>query len=530
MENYSSKGIIRNPIIRGFNPDPAVCRVGDTYYIATSTFEWFPGVQIFASSDLENWELVSRPLNRASLLDMRGVPDSCGVWAPALSYSDGKFWLLYTNVRRFDGDFKDTPNYMTTCETIDGEWSTPVYLNASGFDPSLFHDDDGRKWLLNMVWDHRQDRTYFKGVVLQEFSVEEQKLHGPRKLIFPGTETGFTEGPHLYKFNDYYYLITAEGGTGYNHAVTICRSKHIDGPYEIDPELHVITAAGQVDKPIQRTGHGGLVDTPDGRLFLTHLCSRPIPGTRFSPMGRETALQEVTLDENGWVRLKYPEIAFEEKVLTQEEKCFIEYSFGPDLHQDFAWLRTPYPDRLFSTTARQGYLRLIGRESPGSLFEQSLIARRQTEHCYEAKTVIEFEPDNFQQMAGLMAYYNQHKFHYLYVTHDEDIGRCIKIMSCAGDLNLFARAPMELKPVPIPENTPIHLKVEVRFDVMMFEWSLDGEIWNRIGVPLDASVLSDEAGKGEGGNFTGAFIGMACHDVTGFGLHADFQTFSYREL
>ena len=215
----------------------SIFNVGDTYYVATSTIEWYPGVQIHASKDLQQWELVSRPLNRADLLDMRGVPDSCGVWAPGLSYADGEFWLVYTNVRRFDGDFKATPNFLTTCDTIDGDWGAPVYLNASGFDPSLFHDDDGRKWLVNMIWDHRADRTHFGGIYLQEYDVEARRLIGPRTNIFKGSPSGFTEAPHLYKVNGYYYLMTAEGGTGYDHAVTIARSKDIQGPYELDHEL-----------------------------------------------------------------------------------------------------------------------------------------------------------------------------------------------------------------------------------------------------------------------------------------------------
>ena len=186
-----SRRKIRNPILRGFNPDPSICRVGEDYYIAVSTF--------------------ARPLNRPSMLDMRGEPDSCGIWAPCLSHADGLFWLCYTDVRRFDGNFKDTHNYLTTCATIDGQWTEPTYLNSSGFDPSLFHDDDGRKWYTNMVWDHRPDRTFFHGIVLQEFSAEKRELLGEPKHIFPGTELDFTEGPHLYKYDGYYYLMTAEG-------------------------------------------------------------------------------------------------------------------------------------------------------------------------------------------------------------------------------------------------------------------------------------------------------------------------------
>ncbi len=140
-----------------FNPDPSICRVGDDYYIATSTFEWCPGVQIHHSRDLVNWRLVTRPLDRATQLDMRGEPDSGGIWAPCLSHADGKFWLVYTDVKRLEGAFKDAHNSIVTAPAIEGPWSDPTYVNSSGFDPSLFHDDDGRKWFLNMVWDHRND-------------------------------------------------------------------------------------------------------------------------------------------------------------------------------------------------------------------------------------------------------------------------------------------------------------------------------------------------------------------------------------
>lgn len=136
--------LIRNPILTGFNPDPSICRVGEDYYIAVSTFEWFPGVGIYHSKDLKNWRLAARPLNRISQLNMTGSPDSGGIWAPALSYHDGRFWLIYTDVKVVDGQWKDCHNYLSVCESVEGEWSDPVYLNSSGFDPSMFHDEDGK--------------------------------------------------------------------------------------------------------------------------------------------------------------------------------------------------------------------------------------------------------------------------------------------------------------------------------------------------------------------------------------------------
>ena len=148
----SEPATIKNPILRGFNPDPSIVRVSADYYIATSTFEWYPGVQIHHSRDLIHWRLLTRPLNRASQLNMLGVPDSCGIWAPCLTFSDGLFYLIYTDVKRYGrttqsgisgAALRDMHNYLVTTETIDGDWSDPIFLNSSGFDPSLFHDDDG---------------------------------------------------------------------------------------------------------------------------------------------------------------------------------------------------------------------------------------------------------------------------------------------------------------------------------------------------------------------------------------------------
>ena len=537
---------LTNPILKGFNPDPSILRVGDDYYIATSTFEWFPGVQIHHSKDLVNWKLVSRPLDRIDMLDMRGVPDSCGVWAPCLTYADGLFWLCFTNVKRFDGNFKDTHNYLTTCSTVDGEWSTPVYVNSSGFDPSLFHGDDGRKWWLNMIWDHRYDPSPFGGVYLQEYSVKEQKLIGEKKNIFRGSELGFTEGPHLYKRDGFYYLLTAEGGTGYNHAMTMARSKNIDGPYEVDPIAHFITAKDSPEINIQRTGHGDWVETPDGKFYAVHLCSRPLSlaqgktlaQLQRSPMGRETAIAEVFWNDDGWLRIKdggnstahlLPESlshsANAKQLLAHEKTEF----YSEKLAVDFQWLRHPNASHLFSLSDRKGYLRLIGRESIGSLYDSTLVARRQQAFCFEATTYCEFAPKHFQQMAGLTCYYNSHKFYYLYISTDEVNGRYLNIMSCRGDMSLALTYELD-SVVNLPDDGGVYLRAHVAFDELKYFWSTDGYDWNVIGATLDYSLLSDEAGKGDGANFTGAFVGMCCQDISGEALPADFRFFEYREF
>lgn len=529
-----SRKKIKNPILKGFNPDPSVCRVGDDYYLAVSTFEWYPGVQIYHSRDLENWQLVARPLNRAALLDMRGEPDSCGVWAPCLSFSGGVFWLCYSDVKRFDGNFKDTHNYLTTCETIDGHWSDPVYLNSSGFDPSLFHDDDGRKWLTNAVWDHRPDRTFFYGIVLQEYSAEKRTLLGTRKRIFAGTELDCTEAPHLYKSGPYYYLITAEGGTGYGHAVTMARSRTIDGEFEADPAGPVVTSRDDPNWPLQRNGHADFVETQDGELYLVHLCGRPLDKTRLCPLGRETAIQRLKRTDNGWYRLEngghLPELEVDAPALALGDAVTVitndEFE-TTELNSVYQWLRTPYPEMFYSLRDNPGHLRLYGMESPGSLFNQALIARRQTDFAFRASTVVDFSPENFQQLAGLICYYNSRKFHYLYISTDEQLGKHIGIMSCEADRSLMVTYPLQDQRVQLPADGLVWLRATVDHAELVFGWSDDGENWQDIPVKLDQSLLSDEAGMAGAEQFTGAFVGMCCNDLTGSHKYADFEFFSY---
>lgn len=536
--------MIRNPILPGFNPDPSICRVGDDYYIATSTFEWYPGVQIHHSRDLVNWRLVRRPLERASQLDMRGNPDSCGVWAPCLSYDDGLFFLVYTDVKRFDGNFKDAHNYIVTAEAIEAVWSDPVYVNSSGFDPSLFHDDDGRKWFLNMQWNHRSEsfggspkHPAFDGILLQQWDERTRKLTGPVKNIFAGSPLGLVEGPHLFKRNGWYYLTTAEGGTGYDHAVTMARSRTIDGPYEMHPDTYLITSKDHPDAPLQRAGHGQYVETADGQAYHTHLCGRPLRPQRRCTLGRETALQKCVWRDDGWLYLEnggpVPEITVPAPgaVRAVAVPDVVATDFDESvLPAEFQWLRTPLPERIFSLERRAGHLRLLARESIGSWFEQALVARRQEHHSFRAETIVEFAPETYQQVAGLTHYYNRHKFHALGVTWHETLGRALTILSCPGD---FAHGRLQFpigSGVTVPDG-PIGLAMEVRDNDLRFFWRPAGVGgWQAIGPVLDAGVVSDEGGRGEHGSFTGAFAGMFAFDTSGSGLAADFDLFRYVSL
>jgi xylan 1,4-beta-xylosidase len=521
-----------NPILKGFNPDPSILRVGKDYYIATSTFEWFPGVQIHHSTDLIHWELIGHPLERLSQLNMLGNQSSCGIWAPCLSYSDGIYYLIYTDVKAFLGMFKDTHNYLVTATDIRGPWSEPIYLNSSGFDPSLFHDADGKKYLVNMVMDYRRWNSKFGGIVLQEYSEETKTLIGEPVNIFKGTPLGFTEAPHLYMHDGYYYLMTAEGGTEYAHAVTVARSRNLTGPYEVDPMNPMLTTSHAPDNPLQKSGHASITEGHNGKWYLAHLCGRPVGEGRCCILGRETAIQEVVW-KDGWLRLangsNIPSLTVEidgvEADSTVEKQYLMEDFDQSSWSIHLQTLRVPLAERA-SLEERPGYLRLYGRESFTSCHYQSLLAHRQQSFYCEVTTKVDFQPKNFQTLAGLVYYYDSLSYYYLYITEDEHLGRVLSILS-----NVLGRGTQPIGAgIALPRTGEVYLRLTTEKEKAYFSYSLDGEEFVRVGKALDATVLSDDYYAPTGHIlFTGAFIGICCQDLSGQGAYADFDYFEYKE-
>jgi xylan 1,4-beta-xylosidase len=552
--------MIRNPILPGFHPDPSLCRVGEDYYLANSTFEWFPGVPLHHSRDLVNWQLIGHALTRTSQLDLRGIADSAGVWAPSLSYADGQFWLIYTNVRTcgMGRPFKDIGIYLVTAAEIRGPWSEPVVLNSIGFDPSLFHDEDGRKWLVNMEWDFRKGRHRFAGIVIQEYDARAQKLVGAQTKILEKTGI-LTEGPNLYKHDGWYYLMLAEGGTGWNHGISAARSKNILGPYELDPQPSVLTSREDATLALQKAGHGELVETPVGEWYLAHLASRPLktgagqnvasPDQTDSAaahagdrclLGRETCLQRVVW-QDGWLRLAQGGTKPRETVeVGRVTPCApSSKSPGSGAHGvprptsrddfdsptlDLRWssLRQPANESWLSLTDRPGWLRLRGGDSPFSLFKQSLLARRVQHFQFTAETCLEFSPTHYTQMAGLICYYDTRQHYYLRVTHDEKIGKSLGIvLTDDGAYDELADSQTAINDWKL-----VFLRARIHRERLQFSASPDGQTWRKMGPVLDASKLSDDYGSTL--RFTGSMVGVCVQDVGGTRVAADFDYFDYR--
>jgi xylan 1,4-beta-xylosidase len=545
--------MIRNPILPGFHPDPSICRVGTEYYIATSTFEWWPAVRIHHSTDLVHWQHAAYAVTRTSQLDLRGHDDSAGVWAPCLSHADGLFWLIYSDVRAMLGAYKDVRNFVITAPAIEGPWSEPVEVNRSGFDPSLFHDDDGRSWFLNQLWLHHPGRHPFHGIVLQEFDRAARRLVGPVKSIFMGTPLGVVEGPHVYKRSGWYYLLTAEGGTGFEHAATVARSRRLDGPYEVMPNNPLLTAHGAPKERLQRAGHASWVQTPAGEWYMAHLCGRPnewlgrsglASSSEYTGLhgllGRETALQKLQWSADGWPQLADggPWPAHDVSLPGGVERSPppapepVRDGFdAPSLLPHWNSLRVPMTDAWLSLGDRPGWLRLRGRESLMSRYEQSLLARRLQHHRVRAATRLDFAPRHFQQMAGLVVYYSTRANAYLHVTANLDTGaRQLRLLNTRDGA---VHEPFAAQPLQPGE---VELAVQIDTPTMQFYWRQGDGAWLPFGEALAVDALSDEAqcrqidGFFYSFGFTGTFVGLACQDLSGAGLHADFDHFDLEVL
>ena len=299
-----------NPVLAGFHPDPSIVRVGDAFFLATSSFEYLPGIPIHRSTDLNTWELVGHVATRDGQLALRDAWTGAGAWAPTLRHHDGRFWLVITVVGQGCLVF--------SALDAAGPWSDPVVLgDVQGIDPDLAWDEEGTCYLTYsglMVagGDFEHGKAHMGIQQVRVDLATGEVLERPRSL-WSGTGGMFPEAPHLYRIGDVWYLMLAEGGTERGHAVTIARSESPMGPFESCPHNPVLTARG-TDRPVQNTGHGDLVQGPDGEWHLFCLGVRTRGMTRaFSPMGRETFATPVRW-EHGWpvvepVRLSPPATA-----------------------------------------------------------------------------------------------------------------------------------------------------------------------------------------------------------------------------
>ncbi|WP_229074401.1 glycoside hydrolase family 43 protein [Actinoplanes sp. DH11] len=540
-DGEADRPIIRNPVLPGFHPDPSILRVGADYYIATSTFEWYPGVRVHHSTDLVDWRPLGGVLTERRLLDLTGTADSCGVWAPNLTYAHGLFHLLYADVATFAGGYWDPQNYLVTAPSMTGPWSDPVVLHGRGFDASLFHDEDGTTWMLSMRADWRPGRNRFAGISIQQYDRRERRLVGPDRIIFDGTEAGLTEAPNIYRKDGWYYLVTAEGGTSWAHQVTVARSRHLFGEYRADPAGPLLTSAGHPDLTLQKAGHGSLVRTPAGEWYLAHLTARPVQPSVRCVLGRETALQRVDWPAGEWPRIPggvpaelvpAPAGAAPAVRPPSSEQFEDDHFDAPVLGPNWSTLRRPATPDWLDLSARASHLRIRGGQSPMARHRPSLVARRVTDPCCTFEATCEFEPGTFRRLAGVTAYYNSRNWYYLHVTADDDGTPVLDVLCCDS-----GRVTASGLRRPLGGVHRVGLRIRLDGPALTFAWTPGpdtGGAWQELGRTFDATTLSDEyaatmvPGEPEAWGFTGAFVGLWVQDLGADGGYADFDRAVYR--
>ena len=455
---------------------------------------------------------------------------------------------VFRNGRLTDGSFKDMTNYLTTATDITGPWSEPIRLNGVGFDASLFHDDDGRKYLIQQTLDHREYKHPFDGLTLTEYDVKaERLLPETARTVYRGTEVKLVEGPHIYKINGYYYIFAAQGGTVYTHEEVVARSKTLDAlSFETQPGEVFLTNFDTPFNYIQKQGHGGLVATPSGEWYYASLCGRPWHHPNESltdprgwcTLGRETSIQKVEWDEAGWPHIVgghggTTEVeAPKDAIFTEAPENHSQYNTfdGSKLDSNFNTLRVPFDAKMGNINDEVPcHLRLYGQGSLENPFDLSLVARRWQAFNFNAETKVKFKPTSYQAMAGLTNYYNDKHYSWIFITWNEINGAVIEVaQNNRGNYTSFLKD----EAIKIPEGTDyVWFRTKVRKQTYTYEYSFDGQTYLEIPVVLDAAILSDDyVNQTMGGFFTGAFVGLAAVDYSGYRTPADFDEFRYEEL
>lgn len=507
----------RNPIRTGFYPDPSIVRVGDDYYMVNSSFIFFPCIPVSHSRDLIHWKIIGYAITNPEWARLDELEGGRGYWAPDISYYKGKFYICAT-YRLNDTGMVYRKQMVVSSDKPEGPYSEPVFLDEDGIDPSIFTDDDGKRYML-----------LNRGARIFEISENADRQIGPATLLFYGDQKRAPEGPHLLKKDGYYYLFEAEGGTGAGHRITVSRSRELFGVYEPCP-YNPIMRQNDETAPIQRCGHGKPVQTPDG-WYMVYLCGRMVDGA-YSILGRETALDPITWTADGWpivnnlkgpgVLQRKPALKCEEepeKQETTEGDALTENLFGTGDELALEWV-TPRPPEKDGVQVKGGVLSLRGSRLPLSdVGARNILLRRQEHFRFTAGVRMLSLPIHDGQEAGLICYYDentwvscglireQEKLYMQIKEHigDDDVIHGKRLLSCEPQTMEFAVKTGGL------ERT--------------FYTKADSGELEEIATLKNVYYLCDEGLK-RGKRFTGAMLGVFAYA----GLQdfiADFSGFTY---
>jgi xylan 1,4-beta-xylosidase len=502
--------------------------------------EWFPALPIFHSTDLAHWELISHCITDEHQIDLMNLPSAKGIWAPCLSYceTEDRFYMIYNVMHSTNARYFDVDNFVMMAQDPRGPWTKPVYLHSAGFDGSMFHDDDGRKYILSMEWETRDGWHKPGEICLAEYDLVSQSIIGYPKRIFCGaTRRGCIEGPHIYKHLGVYYLVCAEGGTGYGHAVTVARSENIFGPYVPDPSGVIITSSVDFDemdnddylKPqyynpsvaLQKAGHGSLTDTPEGERYMVHHCGRPLLPQLRCTLGRETCIQKMHWTDDGWLRM-YTENSFAQLEVPKPVSDIQIVPPASTVLNPLEWVALRISPDTFATRMDQGWM-LRGGESLSSLHRVSLLARPLTSLHASFNATLTFEPEIYQHYAGICLYYDNFDYIMLRKTWYEEKHQAVLDMVQVSN---GVRIELPGTRVSCLEGV-VDLCLLVENNMVTFRYRIGNGCWETIGDAMDLTVLSDEFCKA--GEFTGTSVGFFNVDAMLHRNTAIFTQISYHD-
>lgn len=497
-----------NPVLKGFYPDPSVCRVGEDFFLVNSTFEFFPGVPVFHSKDLVHWKQIGHCINRSAQLKYAtGSQSNTGIYAPTIRYQDGIYYMITTNVAA-GGNF-----YVWTKDPW-GEWSDPVFLGTPGIDPSLFFDEDGKSYYIGTD----------ESIYVCEVDLKEGHLIGERMNVWSGSGGSYPEGPHLYKKDGWYYLMISEGGTERCHMITMARSRQLAGPYEECPYNPVLTNRS-LPKSIEAVGHADLVQDQYGDWWAVCLGNRPISYPQRHNLGRETML--IPVDWNGEWPIFGKDGSLDEEIEVSrslqeatddwtEETVYQDDFTAPELDMGWNFIYNP-DDTLWSTGG--GALQLKGNEK--SLSDAEVLAwvgRRQQHHACRAEVTLTFAASQEGEEAGLTIFLNN-RHHYEAALMQKNGQRKLILRRQIGSLWKIE------KEIPCETQT-VRFELEADKENYTFYYTLPGKERICLGAG-EVRYLTTEVG----GCFTGNYIGLyAVGNGTPCKNVANFTEFCYQAI
>lgn len=510
----------KNPIIPGFHPDPSVCCVGEDFYLVTSSFNYFPGVPVFHSKDLVNWEQIGNVLDRESQVWLGYGNISLGIYAPTIRYNNGTYYMITTNVsksafgEKFGMDSRG--NFICTAKDPAGPWSDPIWLDQGGIDPSLYFED-GKCYFCSNPNDQ---------IFLCEINPETGEQLTPSVAICNGAGGRYPEAPHIYKKDGWYYLMLAEGGTEEAHSLTMFRSRNIYGPYNPNPANPILTNCKQAaqNNPIHGTGHGDIVQAPDGSWWLVGLAYRPqgnMGGTHHLT-GRETYLAPVAWPENGWpvVNGNGTFNIDNDNVTTLPQHLFAQHAAKTDFRKQdlgFEWnyINNYHPANYIRNN--KGLTLKAGKDplDSGSTATPTFVGIRQSDIDCTVTTEMALLGNDASDAAGLTAYMT-FAGHYDVVVRNNAQGKQeVALRYRVGSLRSDVKTAVLAK-----AGQNVYLRCTASPDFYAFSYSTDGKKWNDLG-KLETKLLSTETQ----GGFTGLYFGLFADGKEGD--EARFTSFEY---